>query len=476
MKYLLALLCAVQSFNVAADLKSMSDDELSDTTGEGLGFALEDFAFTTKDAVTTFTGLENSQNEEITAQWTDYYIYGEGSNYGSQLVTTDIGSYRHPWVFRSVRGGGEGLERFGNDIALLEFKTDSYSAPLQDSTSFILHNLYQGCIWGYKGCGEDGSPFDAVNAISAQIDSYQNEYTDLIGLYSGSYVGGVSSQLLSEAESVQSPGGAIYEQQLVIGVRQVELAEAIRDFEQTNPGVYAEAQRVAGEEYQETLELYELTDKSVELGDDYSCGGFLQRDCTPAEDAYNDQLDIWVTAENELGDIQNNWKEETMALANANADLSDILIGEDSKDESGRTLAERIADADRFQVLCGDSANDDACTNGIITKRDGERGVVNDIAVAISGGQYRRQGMDIGSRFRFEVVNENKNTGEITRVEDFLSFELRGVYTDGMYFRLWSRPDPETQKSELRGELGLRFFAKEYAISACGLECEIQAG
>ncbi|MEK9713613.1 MAG: hypothetical protein VW258_13700, partial [Thalassolituus sp.] len=209
---------------------------------------------------------------------------------------------------------------------------------------------------------------------------------------------------------------------------------------------------------------------------DYSCGGFLQRDCTPAEDAYNDQLDIWVTAENELGDIQNNWKEETMALANANADLSDILIGEDSKDESGRTLAERIADADRFQVLCGDSANDDACTNGIITKRDGERGVVNDIAVAISGGQYRRQGMDIGSRFRFEVVNENKNTGEITRVEDFLSFELRGVYTDGMYFRLWSRPDPETQKSELRGELGLRFFAKEYAISACGLECEIQAG
>jgi len=412
----------VVALPVRAELKSMTDAELSDTTGEGLGFALEDFAFTTKDAVTTFTGLENSENEEITAQWTDFYIYGEGSNYGSQLVTTDIGSYLHPWVFRSVRGGTDGLERFGNDIALLELKSDTYTAPLQDSTSFILHNRYQGCIWGHNGCGDGGSPFDAVTAIESDISQLNSEYGALLDGYSAYYGGQVSSTLINEAEVVQSPGGSVFEAQANIAIRQQELETAIADFEAANPGVYSGVQAVAGAEYQEALDLYALTDGSEEFGDDYSCG-FWGTDCTPEEEAYNDQLDTLKDAQADVATVEKNWSTETENLWSANIALGKVLNGEESKDASGRTLAERIADADRFQVLCGDSANEDSCTNGIITKRGTERGVVNDIAVAISGGQYRRQGMDIGSRFRFEVVNENKNTGEITRVEEFISLE-----------------------------------------------------
>ncbi len=455
-----------------AELRSLSEVEMSNATGEGLGFAFEDFAFSTDGAVATVTGFENSNNEEITAEWRQFYIYGEGSQYGTKPVTTDIGSYLHPWVFRTVRGGSSPeYAAFDADTALLELKADSYENPLQDSASFILHNRYQGCIWGHNGCGEGASPFDAVTAVDNQISEYNAEYSNLLNTYSAVYGSQASSSLITEAEAVQTPGGVVYEQQLVIESRRAELESAIRSYENDNPGVYAAAQQTAGAEYQEAIDLYEQTDQSVSLGDKYSCGLF-GTSCTQEERAYNNQIDDWADAQDAVGDIESNWKDETLALSAANGELGDILIGEDSIDETGKTLAQRIADADRFQVLCGDSATSDDCENGLISRRGEERGTINDIAIAIDGGQVRRQGMDIGSRFKFELVNENKNTGEITRVDDFLSFELRGVYLDGAYMRLWSRPD-ESGLSELQGELSLRFFAKEYAISSCGVECEI---
>lgn len=461
-----------------AELQTMSDAEMSSATGEGLGLALEDFAFSTSGATATLTGIENSNNEEIIAQWTDFYIFGEGSQYGSQEVTTNIGSYLHPWVFQTVRGGSAPqYMAIGDDVALLEFKADTYSNPLQNSGDFILHSRYQGCIWGYEGCGSSGaaSPFDAVTAIESQMSDYSTEYSTLLGLYSSSYGGAVSSTLLNEAELAQTPGGVVYEQQQVIANKQVVLANAISDYEAANPGEYASAKQIAGSEFQQVGVLYENTDQSVPVGEKYGCG-LLGLSCTTEERAYNNQVDDWQDAVTEVGDIEKNWEDENLDLALANRQLGEILIGEDSKDDSGRTLAQRIADSDRFQILCGDSANEDDCSDGMIVQRGDERNVVNDIAISLSAGQGRRLGQDIGSRFRFEVINEDKNTGEITRVEDFLSFELRGVYVDGSYFRLWSRENPDTGFDELNGEIALRFFAKQYAISACGTECEVKKG
>jgi hypothetical protein len=174
------------SVGCLAELKNMSDMELSTTTGDGLGFALQDFAFSTEDANVTLTGIENSNNEERLVQWTDYYIYGEGSEYGSQKVLTDVGSYLHPWVFQTVRGGSAPeYMAIGDDVALLELKADAYSNPLQNSTDFILHSRYQGCIWGHDGCGSaaSDSPFDAVVAIDDQLSEYNSEFTSLIDIY-----------------------------------------------------------------------------------------------------------------------------------------------------------------------------------------------------------------------------------------------------------------------------------------------------
>lgn len=463
------------SVGCLAELKNMSDMELSTTTGDGLGFALQDFAFSTEDANVTLTGIENSNNEEILVQWTDYYIYGEGSEYGSQKVLTDVGSYLHPWVFQTVRGGSAPeYMAIGDDVALLELKADAYSNPLQNSTDFILHSRYQGCIWGHDGCGSaaSDSPFDAVVAMDDQLSEYNSEFTSLIDIYDDQYGASVSSTLLAEAEAAQSTGGVVFEQQQVIAEKQTILVQVISNYEAANPGEYSSAKQIAGEEYQTTLDLYSETDQSVELGEKYICIPW----CTGAKRDYNNQVDAWEDATSVVADIEGNWEDENLELALANRELGEVLIGEDSKDATGRTLAERIADSDRFQILCGESANDDECANGLIVKRSEERSVVNDIAVSLDGGQARRVGMDIGSRFRFEVINENQNTGEITREEDYLSFELRGVYVDGSYFRLWSRENADTGYDELNGEISLRFFAKQYAISACGSECEIERG
>ena len=479
LKYVIYVVApAVMALPAYAELRSLSDSQLSEATGDGLGLVLEDFQFSTDGASMTITGIENSNNEEITASVDGFYIMGEGSVYGTQPRDAQIGTYYHPWVIQSVRGNSAPeFSQIGDDVALLELKTDSYTNPLQNSSLFSVYSRYQGCIWGHDGCGSQpgDTPFTAVDEIDNQIAGYQADVDALNALYSGVYAGGASSYLINESEVVQSPGGVVYEQQRVIEEKQVILAEAIRTYEAENPGEYASAKTIAGNELTEASQLYQLTDKSVNLGEKYDCG-FFGTSCSTEERNYNDQIDDWEDAKNDVADIEKNWEAENLELAEANRDLGDILTKEEYTDESGRTLGERIADADKYQVLCGESATDDSCSDGLISVRTGERDDINDIALALNRGQQRRAGLDVGARLSFEVINENKNTGEISRVKDYLSFEMKGLYVDNSYLRLWSRPDKDTGLAKLNGELSLRFFAKQFVISSCGVECELKPG
>ncbi|MDF1763135.1 MAG: hypothetical protein P1U57_06965 [Oleibacter sp.] len=47
----------------------------------------------------------------------------------------------------------------------------------------------------------------------------------------------------------------------------------------------------------------------------------------------------------------------------------------------------------------------------------------------LTNGELGRDDKNVGSRYRFQVINENKNTDEITRFDDFLSFGYRGQNT-----------------------------------------------
>jgi len=87
-----------------ADLQALDDSQMSAATGEGLGFALEDFVLDTEGAELSVTGIQSSAGEEIDIKWTSLYVMGEGSDEGSIRTPGQIGSYLHPYVIRSLRG------------------------------------------------------------------------------------------------------------------------------------------------------------------------------------------------------------------------------------------------------------------------------------------------------------------------------------------------------------------------------------
>lgn len=85
MKILRSMLITSMVVSAAAfaDLQALDDSQMSAATGEGLGFALEDFVLDTEGAELSVTGIQSSAGEEIDIKWTSLYVMGEGSDEGS---------------------------------------------------------------------------------------------------------------------------------------------------------------------------------------------------------------------------------------------------------------------------------------------------------------------------------------------------------------------------------------------------------
>lgn len=143
-----SLIATSLASSVYADLTQMNDQQLSDSTAAGLGLALENFVLNSDSAVLKVTGINDSLGNEVAVNWSELYIMGEGSEEGSISTPTDIGSYLHPWVFRSVRGtadwdgdpathhSGE-YAAIGDDIALMEFTTGRFNSATQNTKQYV---------------------------------------------------------------------------------------------------------------------------------------------------------------------------------------------------------------------------------------------------------------------------------------------------------------------------------------------------
>jgi len=101
----------------------------------------------------------------------------------------------------------------------------------------------------------------------------------------------------------------------------------------------------------------------------------------------------------------------------------------------------------------------------LVAIREGDREDVNNVAVQLSAGYSRRAGLDIGSKFKFTVYDEDKGAYR----EDFMDIDMKGVTLDGSYMKLWSRDN------ELNAEFRLNLYAKEVNIGTCGSACNTQA-
>lgn len=150
-----------------AELASLTDGELSDVDGAGIGLVFEDFVFdarTDASAGQSFkiTGIKDStgtQDVEITVS--QLYIANTGSNYGENLSGVNLGRLVNPYEIELVDGDDIGID----DTAVLQF-----SAPkkYEATTTVNLDRDQDGAL----DTEVDSSGATVLKAYEANVEGY----------------------------------------------------------------------------------------------------------------------------------------------------------------------------------------------------------------------------------------------------------------------------------------------------------------
>ena len=452
---LLAVLALTSNIS-QAELVALSDNALSQQSGAGVALALEDFVFDVNDAVTTVTGIESSdESQTLEINWTELYIMGEGSENGTIKTPGQIGNLMHPWLVQSVRGDGipdflppdqtaydPSLPYAGidTDIALLEIATDHYDNPVESTPTWGLFSVYQGCVWGQVGCDDSTN---AVNNIDSEIDDLNSEVDFFLNDRYQDY-----SMAIVESSIQYNLDNQVLAQQGDIDTAEAAVDQAYSG----NGGV------------EDTYGVYEdNTSNPVPIGEYADCTGFLGF-CTTAETNYNNALDDYYEATSDL-----QAEKAEMSAIYTNPNLPTDTDGDGDVDGPiGVSLATRQEDLDRYKTLCGVEVEDTTCSDGLIVTREEQKGEIEKVSIALSNGVQRRAGLDIGSKFTFTF--KDAATGNTERT-DYIDIDMKGVYVDGSYFRIWAREDANDQ-SELNANISFNLYAKEINIATCGVLCE----
>lgn len=90
--------------------------------------------------------------------------------------------------------------------------------------------------------------------------------------------------------------------------------------------------------------------------------------------------------------------------------------------------------------------------------------VMQNLAGCATDTANRRDGADFGSQFNLVTASRT----------DYLDLDIKGLYIDGSYIRLWSRPEDGyggTGLSELNGNLKLVVYAEQLVADPCQNDC-----
>ena len=184
-----------------ADLVAMSDDEMESSQGAGLGFALEDFVLSSDNSSLVLTGINDSNGDPTTTDWTELYIMGEGSENGTIRTPVDIASYNHPWILQTVRGStdwdnnpgtyNEGdYPAISDDKSLFELATNSYETTAQNTQKYVENCIFStspDCTF-HTSVRRTGMDIGSKFALQT-VDRLEYLDIDLKGVYiDGSYV------------------------------------------------------------------------------------------------------------------------------------------------------------------------------------------------------------------------------------------------------------------------------------------------
>jgi len=99
---------------VRAELTSLSDNDLSEVDGAGVGLVMDDFVFshghdTANDKTFKITGLTSTSGETVTVNVNQLYIARSGSNYGSTLEGVNLGRLSNPYEIDLIDGNTVGV-------------------------------------------------------------------------------------------------------------------------------------------------------------------------------------------------------------------------------------------------------------------------------------------------------------------------------------------------------------------------------
>jgi hypothetical protein len=109
------LLVSVLPIGIAnAEMTSLSDNDLSEVDGAGIGLVMDDFVFshghdTANDKVFKITGITNNAGNDVTINVNQLYIARSGSNYGTTLEGVNLGRLTNPFEIDLIDGDDIGL-------------------------------------------------------------------------------------------------------------------------------------------------------------------------------------------------------------------------------------------------------------------------------------------------------------------------------------------------------------------------------
>jgi hypothetical protein len=105
-----------------AELTSLSDNDLSEVDGAGIGLVFEDFVFShehdpSEDKVFRINGIKDSSGSDVQINVSQIYVARAGSNYGANLEGVNLGRLTNPYEIDLVDGNDIGL----SNKTVLEF-------------------------------------------------------------------------------------------------------------------------------------------------------------------------------------------------------------------------------------------------------------------------------------------------------------------------------------------------------------------
>jgi hypothetical protein len=112
--FLILAVFSCLSFKVFAELTSLSDNDLSEVEGAGVGLVMDDFIFShgnnpSEDKVFRITGIKSQDNQDVVINVNQLYIARSGSNYGANLEGVNLGRLTNPYEIDLINGDDIGL-------------------------------------------------------------------------------------------------------------------------------------------------------------------------------------------------------------------------------------------------------------------------------------------------------------------------------------------------------------------------------